>query len=118
MPSLCIFGERWDDRGLAGGENVPELFGWLSVSTGFITTSDGCSFSDREGRQITRCCRTSGGGSKFRSYAPTTFSRLVNCILIRFLSTPEERPLYEHKFDYLNAEKSLRHSRFCVRGFP
>ena len=43
---MRIFGERWDDRGHAGGENVPELFGWLSVSTGFLTNSDGCSFSE------------------------------------------------------------------------
>ena len=40
------FGERWDGRRLAGGENVPELFGGLSVSTGFIANPDGCSFSE------------------------------------------------------------------------
>ena len=28
------------------GENVPELFGWLSASTGFNANPDGCSFSD------------------------------------------------------------------------
>ena len=46
MPSMRKFRERWDGRGIAGGENVPELFGWLSVSTGFIANVDGCSFSE------------------------------------------------------------------------
>ena len=43
---MCKFGERWDGCGLAGGENVPELFGWLPVSTGFIANPNGCSFSE------------------------------------------------------------------------
>ena len=45
MPSMSIFGERWVVAVLRG-ENVPELFGWLSVSTGFIANPDGCSFSE------------------------------------------------------------------------
>ena len=44
---LCAyFEERWDGRGFVGETNVPEWFGWLSVSTGFTTDSDGYSFSD------------------------------------------------------------------------
>ena len=29
-----------------GEKNVPEWFGWLSVSTGFITDSNDCGFSE------------------------------------------------------------------------
>ena len=38
-------------------------------------------------------------------YVLTTFSHLVNCVLVRFLSTSEERSLYEHEFDQSNAPK-------------
>ena len=101
MPFMRVsisFGDRWYGRGFAEGETV---FGWVLVSTGFITLVVSQNLFNHEGRQ------ESGGRSKFRSYALTTFSRLVNCVLIRFLSTSVERPLYKHQFDYSNAPKFL-----------
>ena len=45
----ALYAYVWGAMGMVvvlRGENVPELFGWLSVSTGFNANPDGCSLSD------------------------------------------------------------------------